>query len=210
MNRHTPPINDEPQPEDIGLDPAMLAQALAEPTPDDLEQRVLALTDPQTLSLLDEALAPEAANAPEQLNDRILAATLPGYTSQYTEEQTPAVIGRITPASTWRYAAAAAIVLATGLGLWFINNQNGSTPHVADQNKANTSQTEIAEIDIPDASPALFAEVTSGIESDIQAVADSIQSIQDTTINQKTIWSEIEAYEQFVTDLESDFSSLPT
>ncbi|MFK7790520.1 MAG: hypothetical protein AB8C95_13635 [Phycisphaeraceae bacterium] len=194
-------------PEDISpIDESLLNEALAEPTPVELEAKILELTDPQMLSLLDEAMAPEAV--PAGLNDRILAATVAATvavnTAEVSQGESPAVVARIGP-MTLRYAAAAAIALAVGLGVWVANQEAsdvnmpitgtidtpGVTPDetIVDASDPDWLNTEIASVD------------TEFFDSGLDAVADSLE---DVSISRDTLWSELDAYEQFLTDIESD------
>ena len=125
------------------IDEALLDEALAEETPAELEAKILALTDPQMLSLLDEAMAPEIGQqSNEQLNDRILAATQqhmrPGSVPIKQPAHSGGVLARIGP-STFRYAAAAAIALAIGLGVYFVNQDPTDTDNTLVQTPDNTA-----------------------------------------------------------------------
>ena len=53
------PNQPDPGMPDETIDASLLDAALAEPTPAELEAKILALTDPSMVSLLDAALAPE-------------------------------------------------------------------------------------------------------------------------------------------------------
>lgn len=182
------------------IDESLLNEALAEATPEALEAKILALTDPSMLSLLDEALAPEPAS--DQLTQRILAATSPA------QQDAPGVLARIGPA-TFRYAAAAAIVLAVGLGVYFVNQEPADT----DNSFVKTPDTPIivddaAATDDPDwltqeqyaSSADYFDAETELIEDALNSVADSLDEV---TITRDTLWAELDAYEQFLDDIES-------
>ena len=121
---------------DAELDALLADEAIASrQTPEQLEAKVLALTDPRLLSLLDEALAPE--QVPAQLADRIVAATMPGALASVGTPHR-AVLARIEP-STWRYAAAAAIVLAAGAGLWWLGQQTQTHDRIAEEDAFDSS-----------------------------------------------------------------------
>lgn len=211
-------MNPSPNPSEPAdpLDPrdeALLEEALAEPTPAELDAKILALTDPQTVSLLDEALAPEAL--PQGLNERILAATMrqargapragEAFPDQRTDQRTGqrAVLARLGP-TTLRYAAAAAIALAVGLGVWFANRDAAVT---------NDTLATAVQTPAPTSDPLLDDEdaATQWLDSEF-ALADDLlgsgideltDSVDDLTISRDSIWSELEAYEQFLSDIES-------
>ena len=201
----------QPAPQDDELDPRLLDEALgAGASPEDLEAKVLALTDPRLNALLDEALAPEAA--PEQLADRILAATTPGSAAAQTEQNdAPAVLARIG-VSPWRYAAAAVIALAAGGGLWWISQQpdTGSTQSggtIADLTPDRPAGTpELPELDqeladeFDSADGLLFADAALPVQNTLETVAEDIN---DVTITRDTLWSDMDAYEQFLTEIET-------
>ncbi|MEM6459330.1 MAG: hypothetical protein AAF710_08075 [Planctomycetota bacterium] len=72
-------------------------------------------TDPVLDALLYEALTPD--QAPDGLNERVLAATTPRLGG--APEDRPAVIGRIgVGRSAWRFAAAAALAIGVGWLAW--------------------------------------------------------------------------------------------
>ncbi len=183
-------------PQDAGpIDEALLDEALSEPTPAELEAKILELTDPQMLSLLDEALAPEAV--PDGLTQRILAATTPAD----AHAESPAVLARIGPA-TFRYAAAAAIALAVGLGVWFANQD----PSVNDAPIANVIDTPDTTTDdtLPDwLTDDQFASNDAYFQDATDALEDAAGSLEDVTITRDTLWAELDAYEQFLNDFES-------
>ena len=191
----------QPELPDELIDESLLNEALAEPTPAELEAKILELTDPPMLSLLDEALAPEPAS--DALTQRILAAT----TGQ-VQQEAPAVVARIGP-STLRYAAAAVILLAVGLGLWFANQpDNPIDPSIADVNDTLSTapeDTDDASADWLDSeqfasSESIFDSATDAIEGTLE---DAVDSLDDVTISRDTIWSELDAYEQFLSDIEA-------
>ena len=187
-----------------GIDEALLDEALAQPTPAELEAKILELTDPQMLSLLDEALAPDQAS--DALTQRILAAT----TGQ-TPTVSPAVVARIGP-SVFRYAAAAAIVLAVGLGVYFINQGPDDTnPSVADNNDTPGNVDDPSDTTATDdidwltneqfaTTDSLFEATTGWIEAELD---DAASSLDTATITRDTLWSELDAYEQFLDEFES-------
>lgn len=183
---HTDPFDAELQ--------ALLAEdaADARQAPAELEAKVLALTDPHLVSLLDEALAPE--HVPAGLSERILAATLAGQRSQ------PTVLARIG-LGTWRYAAAAAIALAGTVGLWWVSQQGDTTnpnPEVAAINPDHA-----ADIVLPEyvTSSPIFTDSTASVEAKLQNVSDRIDSY---AIDSDAIWSDMDGYEQFLSDFETD------
>lgn len=216
-------MNRNPNPSDEVIDDALLNEALAEPTPAELEAKILALTDPAMLSLLDEALAPEAPS--DQLTQRILAATTAQLTGDATNVSSPrlagsevrrasvggtqpAVLARIGP-STYRYAAAAAIALAVGLGIYFLNQDPANTGNSI----AKTPDTSVGTQD--GASPATpdwlvneqvvsntdyFGSATDPIQAALDNVADSLDNV---TITRDTLWAELDAYEAFLDEIES-------
>lgn len=197
------------------LDPSVLGEALREPGQESagkslhaLEQKIITLTDPQTLSLLDEALAPEADN--DERCERILAATLAGPPANATADNPPAIIGRIAP-TPWRYAAAAVITLAACLGLWFATTTPPTRTTPITENKTtdiDATDTDVDNADsldqtiaLVDEAAALFGAFSETIESDLQTLSDSLE---DDAIGQDTIWSDMDAYEQFLADIDSD------
>lgn len=192
--------------------PGLLDEALAEPSNQTLEQQVLALTDPQTLSLLDEALRVEA---PDRLNEKILDKTLEQTLEQALTAaapdgrrggtlDAPPVLARIRPATTWRYAAAAAITLAAGVGLWFANTPvsptNSSSDNLANRDNTTAGDTERLDEITFEQETALFTEATDRFETETRALSETL----DTRIDRDTIWSDMDAYEQFLSDIESD------
>lgn len=199
------PNNPTPAPgrSEQAIDESLLNEALAEPTPAELEAKIIELTDPAMLSLLDEALAPEPAS--DALTQRILAATA----GQVHAAQAPAVVARIGP-STFRYAAAAVILLAVGLGVWFTNQpEDSSDPTLAGVNDTPTTAPDDADdpsgADWLDSeqfasSDSFFEDTTELIEGTLEIASDSLN---DVTISRDTIWSELDAYEQFLTDIEA-------
>lgn len=135
MNRHDP----APQ-TDAHLD-ALLDEALAVgEVPAELQDRVLALTDPALNAQLDRALAPEAL--PHGLEARVFDRVR----SQLDANASPVLarIGATRPA--WLgYAAAAAVVLVTGVAFYFVAN-NATTPApetIADNNPIDTGVAEL-------------------------------------------------------------------
>ena len=211
---------DDTAPGTPGIDQALLDEALAEATPDELEAKILALTDPAMLSLLDEAMAPETPS--DQLTQRILAATtdpqtgvpsstpsprLAGSAARRADpEPTTGVLARIGPA-TFRYAAAAAIVLAIGLGIWFANQTPDPTiPSVA--NNDNTPEVSNDPSTDPDwltdeqlaSSTVSFDGTTEPITEVLEDAADSLD---DVAITRDTLWAELDAYEAFLDEMES-------
>lgn len=194
-------------PDDVdAIDASLLNEALAEPTPAQLEAKIIALTDPQMLSLLDEAMAPEAL--PEGLNDRILAVTAGSVataaSSASSSESSPAVVARIGPA-TLRYAAAAAIALAVGLGVWFANQPSADTDAsiagIVDTPSISSDEAS----DDADAPDWLTDEYAAADTTFFDAGLDDVaERLDDVSISRDTLWSELDAYEQFLSDMESD------
>lgn len=222
MTKHHNQPDPQPLQDDL-IAPALLDQALGikvimPEAVDELEAKVLALTDPKTLSLLDEALAPETANE-QDLSEKIIAATTQGATIQASPQAD--VLGRIG-FTAWRYAAAAAIVLATGIAVWFISKEPGTTSptEVAnhaqdpldtiptpDTNAPNSSRGDKSDINpdtLQEQASTFFADATSNIERRIQNVSDDLDNLGTTTIDQDDIWTDLDAYGQFLSDLETD------
>jgi hypothetical protein len=193
-----PQDNPTPDP-DVSIDEALLDEALAEPTPEALEAKILALTDPHTLSLLDEALAPEPAS--DALTQRILAATA---SMGVETPPPPAIAGRIGPA-TFRYAAAAAVALIACLSVYFVlQGPNPSDTTVAiDPSTAGDTAAEpvdwFADEQLASAD-ALFESETEPIEDALSDLSDSVEGV---TINRDTLWAELDAYEDFLDEIES-------
>lgn len=165
-------------------------------TPEQLEAKVLAMTDPQFIGLLDEALAPQA---PVGLAQKIIAATGPGQANS-TKDAQPAVIARIG-FSSWRYAAAAAIVLAAGVGLWWAGQGPDTPEQPIAGNTENIDPAQWTEVEQFAASDELFEQATQSVEATIQSVTDTLDGV---TIDRDAIWSDLDAYEQFLTDIEVD------
>lgn len=187
-NTHAQP--DRPNDPELDAIEALLEEeAACNPTPTDLESKVLALTDPRLLSLLDEALAPQAE--PDQLAERIIAATSPKQRDT-TDEPQRAVLGRIDPAG-WRYAAAAAIVLATGIGLWW------SGQHAAVDRAPNPIAELIPDWDEQDETQPLFVDATGSLDSALDAVAEHLD---DYAGRDDSIWSDMDGYEDFLIALD--------
>jgi len=207
MNRpnpeHTDPGHDDaPGAQDGAQLDAQLDALLAEDAersrraPAELEAKVLALTDARVLSLLDEALAP--GEAPASLTDRIVAATSPVASTARRAEPAPrGVLARIGPTG-WRYAAAAAVVLAAGLGMWWLGQTaepNNPLARVAEPG----GQTPDDFFASDEAQP-LFDDATQDVQTKIQAVAERIDGY---AIDRDSIWSDMDEYEQFVSELET-------
>lgn len=197
---------DNPTP---GINEDLLDEALAHETPEELEAKILALTDPKMLSLLNEAMAPEAN---DQLNHRIFSATRqhmqPGSVPIAGLADESGVIARIGP-MTFRYAAAAAIALAVGLGVYYINQGPEDTgPSVAETPDSPSVEDVVTVNTLPDwltddqyaADDDYFEGTTTPLEEVLEAAADSLE---DVTITRDTLWAELDAYEQFIDDFES-------
>lgn len=193
-NNPTPGTNGET------IDESLLDEALAEATPEELEAKIIALTNPPMLSLLDEALAPEPAS--DQLTQRILAAT------NAAQGEASSVLARIGP-STFRYAAAAAIAIAVGLGVYFVNQgpdatdstfvNTPDTPSIVEDAVATDDADWLAQEQLA-SDTDYFDETTELIEDALNNVADGID---DFTITRESLWAELDAYEQFLDDIES-------
>lgn len=140
MNLHNPNPETTPGTHDPALDAAVRDALAADHSPAELEQRILALTDPSFNVLLDEALALD--ELPAGLTDRVLAATSP--TGAPVSAQASPVLARIG-FPVMRYAAAAAVVFAAGLGIYVASqSQQASGPDdsLADNTPANAADTE--------------------------------------------------------------------
>ena len=204
------------------IDPTLLDEALAEPTSAELEAKIVALTDPQMLSLLDEAMSPEPAD--NHLTQRILFATQSSMTPgsvplvqepDQKQEQNPdmvqaGVLARIRPAMV-RYAAAAGIALAVGLGLWFTSQPSADhDATIADQSAVPSVANPGDEASLPEwlsndqytaSTEAYFKKTTSPLLDD--ALEDAADSLDGVSISRDTLWAELDAYEQFLEDFES-------
>ncbi len=204
---HDPTNPPVPDPIDEQLD-ALLAEeaARAQQTPSELEAKVLALTEPAFLSLLDEALAPESVPAPDQLAEKIIAATTPEHATHAVREQ-PAVIERIGP-SPWRYAAAAAVVLAAGAGLWWAGQPGTNDGGDGGTEMAKTLNNITDELVFPDytTDEPMFADVTEQIDAAFNNVS---QRIDGYAIDRDTIWSDMDDYEAFLSDFEAAGEGTP-
>lgn len=212
------PNQPDPGMPDETIDASLLDAALAEPTPAELEAKILALTDPSMVSLLDAALAPEPAS--DELTQRILAATSPDSSPRLAGsaarragiQPAPTVLARIGPA-TFRFAAAAAIAVAAGLGVWFVNQGPGDTdrmvagaietPDVAaddDNTTDDASDPDWLAQEQYVSSAQYFGDETEQIEDVLNSVADGLD---DATITRDTLWAEFDAYVAFLDDIES-------
>lgn len=190
------------------LDDALLDEALGQATPADLEAKILSLTDPQMLWLLDEALAPEPAC--DDLTRRILAAT--GAAGRPANGigaiDGVGVLARIGP-STLRYASAAAIALAVGLGLWFANRDpvDTSSTFATKYNTPSVAEDHTAGDDPAWLSDEQYASSTNFFDNAIQSIESTLngltENIDDASITRDTLWAELDAYEQFLDDTES-------
>lgn len=211
MNTQPEPYDKQPiqQPD---LDESLLDEALQpEPTPADLRDKILALTDPEMLTLLDEALRPDSATDTTQLNQRILAATQhamrPGSVVLAPASAAQSADGVLARIGHWsfRYAAAAAIAMALGLGLWFNHQTNQPTDPVA---QIGDTPATVEDPSYPDwlsqeayaSTQGLFESATSPLEQTLGDVADRLEEI---AISRDTLWAELDAYEQFLNDFES-------
>ncbi|MBX2851044.1 MAG: hypothetical protein KTR15_04775 [Phycisphaeraceae bacterium] len=201
-------MNLNPNQPDETIDEALLDEALSEATPAELEAKILALTDPAMLSLLDEAMAPESPG--DQLTQRILAATRdnmqPGTVPTPQPAHEAGVLARIGP-STIRYAAAAAILLAIGLGIWFANQTPGPTtpPITGNGGTPGVANDETTDPDwLVDEQLASDADYFGGTTEPIEGVLeDAANSLEDMAITRDTLWADLDAYEAFLDEIES-------
>jgi|GEM_PF-2349504 len=205
------PNPEHPEPLNAGIDPLLLNEA-AQPefAPQDLEAKILCLTDPAMLSLLDAACAPEAA--PQGLAQRILAAT--AGASAHADSAEPMVIARIGFGfATWRYAVAAGIVLAAGAGLWWVAQQGGEpqAPRLANvittPSDDPTAETADAWTQSLSYGNGLFADATSPVQNTIETLSEDLRS---GTLEVDSIWSDMDAYEQFLSETEPQQGSSAT
>ncbi|XAL98193.1 hypothetical protein OT109_11350 [Phycisphaeraceae bacterium D3-23] len=181
MNPTPPPPDTDPQ-----LD-ALLDQALdAGDVPADLQGRILALTDPAMNTLLDEALAPH--EAPAGLETRILAKL--DLDTAGAEHDAPSVLATIGPRRAWGgYAAAAAIVLATGLVFYFTMGPATNTDTIA-------VDPDAAEIVAAEESLASL-ETDTELDTEIDTLQDRILNVSDEPIwggdddFQRELWQEL-------------------
>lgn len=176
-------------PTDPQLD-ALLDQALAAgDVPGDLQDRVLALTDPAMNTLLDEALAADAA--PEGLQTRVLAGI-----DRALDAQQPAVLATIGSRRPWLgYAAAAAVVLATGIAFYFIAWPAGNAPNTIAQNPDDHAADE-ATLAALEADTALDTEITT-LQNRILTVSDEPIWGHDDDF-QRELWQELSPDEESV------------
>lgn len=198
-------MNLNPNQPDETIDETLLDEALAEATPEELEAKILALTDPEMLSLLDEAMAPEAD---DQLTQRILVATQSSMTPGTVPITEPAsdtvVLARIGP-MTFRYAAAAAIALAIGLGVYFVSQGPDDTDTIIADDTGTPDTPGVVGDDALDAQADWLPQEALAVAEDI--FGDSPDGLDDAgdsaTITRDTLWAELDAYEQFLDDIES-------
>ena len=164
MNLHNP----TPQ-TDAHLD-ALLDEALAVgEVPADLQDRVLALTDPAFNAQLDQALAPQAM--PEGLQQRVMQRV-----NETLDEQAHPVLATIGRAPrVWvGYASAAAVVLATGLVFYFVaGSANPTTPNnIADAGPADEADESALEEALAFNDDTELDQRLSSLESRILSVSD--------------------------------------
>lgn len=220
-------------PGDEAFDDALLAQAAQpEHSPEALEQlqaRVLGLTDPRLMSLLDEALAPEAdqdAAAGDALADRIIAATtpdaalMPRAQTAGSADNPPAVIGRIGIGS---YAAAIAAIaailaLAAGVGLWWASQQTETTDnrHVELAPDNNQPNKAIANNDNDPGQPGMPDETNWPATDETYAAGDDVfadvtasfeqafeefnDAYESLSLDDETLWPDSDAYDELFSD----------
>lgn len=124
MNLHNPNPTPETPPgtNDPALEAAIREALAADHSPAELEQRIFALTDPSFNALLNEALAVD--ELPAGLTGKILAATSPAQAP--VSAQAKPVLARIG-FPVMRYAAAAAVVFAAGLGIYVASQSQQAT-----------------------------------------------------------------------------------
>ena len=173
---------------DADLD-ALLDEALAVgDVPADLQDRVLALTDPAFNAQLDQALAPQAM--PDGLQQRVMQRV-----NETLDEQARPVLATIGRAPrVWvGYAAAAAIVLATGVSFYFVAS-NVTTPTNSTVVDNNPIDTDTGINDFEDA--LAFADETemdqrlSSLESRILSVSGESIWGSDSDF-QRELWLEL-------------------
>ena len=190
MNLHHP----HPDPNHLPEDPAiadLVGDALAADTsPTDLEARVLALTDPSLNALLDEALGAE--ELPAGLQGRVLAAALNQAERSCEERPVLARIGfRVL-----RYTAAAAVIVAAGLGVYLATQSpsgDPTNPSVADNPGSGPADATQA---LPDFAQADF-DGSFAIDAEIEQLDSRITSISegawagDIDDFEQQLWSEL-------------------
>ncbi len=163
MNLHQPTPETDPR-LDALLDEALAAGDVSA----DLQDRILALTDPGMTALLDEALAPEAV--PDGIEQRVAAQVRDAL----ADRQSPvlATLGP-SPRAWLGYAAAAAVVLVTGLVFYTLAdraNPSGPAP-IADNNRTPDTVDDTEAL-LAFASDAEIQEQISSIQSHILRVSD--------------------------------------
>lgn len=184
----------QPDPTHLPEDPAMaelVGDALAaDASPADLESRVLALTDPSLNALLDEVLGAE--ELPAGLTDRVLVAALSAAESSRDQRPVLARIGF----QALRYTAAAAVVVAAGLGIYVATQTQSvppgdkpivKAPETAPSDEFNT-YPEFAQVDI-DGSFAIDAEIEQ-LDSRISSINQGIWA-GDIDDFEDQLWSEL-------------------
>ena len=179
-----------PQPDetpDAELD-ALLDEALAVgDVPADLQDRVLALTDPALNAQLDQALAPQAM--PEGLQQRVMQRV-----NETLDEQARPVLATIGRAPrVWvGYASAAAIVLATGLVFYFVaGSANPTTPNnIADVGPADEADESALEEALAFNDDTELDQRLSSLESRILSVSDEPIWGNDDDF-QRELWLEL-------------------
>lgn len=181
MNLHQPTPETDPR-----LD-ALLDEALAVgDVSSDLQGRILALTDPGMTALLDEALAPEAmpAGLEQRVSQQVRAALV--------DQQSPvlATLGP-SPRAWLGYAAAAAVVLATGLVFYTLADRaNPSAPQPIVQNNPGPETLDDTESLLAFASDTEIEAQISSIQSRILRVSDEpIWGAEDDF--QSELWREL-------------------
>lgn len=181
MNLHQPTPESDPR-----LD-ALLDEALAAgDVSSDLQGRILALTDPGMTALLDEALAPETmpAGLEQRVSQQVRAAL--------ADQQSPvlATLGP-SPRAWLGYAAAAAVVLATGLVFYTLADRaNPSSPQPIVQNNGGPETFDDTASLLAFASDAEIEAQISSIQSRILRVSDDpIWGAEDDF--QSELWREL-------------------
>lgn len=214
-----------PDPADAELDRELdraLSAALAPPAEQDVEAlsaKIVALTDPQMMSLLDQALAADVesdvqadADQHAQRCQRILAVTQP-YLATHAAAYDRSIVGRIgliaSPRRIAAYAAAAAIALVAGLVIWQLNQTSTAPDRLAvldgSSSFADADNLDAIDLDQALAQPDYFADATARLESQIQSVANDItdSDLDANAIDRDTIWADMDSYQQFLVEVEA-------
>lgn len=194
---------------DTVIDEELLNAALAEPAPAGLDAKILELTDPHMLSLLDEALAPEPMD--DGLTQRILAAI-----NDPMPSERPAVLARISRV-TMRYTVAAVLTLGICFGAWLWvslggqeHEQVATRPAIANDGTPSLVEDtpSLSAADVPEALIRDLAMGNNFFEDTASALPNPLTTTPSETpqetISHDTFWLELDAYEQFLSDMEAD------